>query len=263
MPAGSQIYVSAAIPDRPVAERIAALLQTEEGYDVHWEATELGALSASAEAAAARARCVLVVWSYSSATSRWVWQEATEAAARNALVQIEIDPVDRPVDGPCISLAEWNGSTRDPNWRNLMDALRAAVGLPQGQLPLKSQAAPALASGVLALCGAVAMSVGAQPASPDLLALLEPDAGPAPREIYAFGGPERPPELLEASSPAAISLIAPMDLEPLTFAALEPPPLMFNLSLLNPLEVPSIEINSIVYQASYQAEAEPSEEGGG
>jgi len=262
MPAGSQIYVSAAIPDRPVAERIAALLQTEEGYDVHWEETELGALSASAEAAAARARCVLVIWSYSSATSRWVWQEATEAAARNALVQIEIDPVDRPVDGPCISLAEWNGSTRDPNWRNLMDALRATVGLPQGQLPLKSQAAPALASGVLALCGAVAMSVGAQPASPDLVALLEPDAGPAPSEIYAFGGPEQPPELLEAG-PAAISLIAPMDLEPLTFPELKPTPPLYNLSLLNPLQAPSMEVNSVVYQAAFQSEAAPPKEGGG
>lgn len=262
MPAGSQIYVSAAIPDRPVAERIAALLQTEEGYDVHWEETELGALSASAEAAAARARCVLVVWSYSSATSRWVWQEATEAAARNALVQIEIDPVDRPVDGPCISLAEWNGSTRDPNWRNLMEALRAAVGLPQGQLPLKSQAAPALASGVLALCGAVAMSVGAQPAAPDLVALLEPDAGPAPREIYAFGGPERPLGSLE-TDPTAIALIAPMNLEPLSFPELEPTPPLYNLALLSPLRAPSLEISSLVYQASYQSETASTEEGGG
>jgi hypothetical protein len=262
MPAGSQIYVSVAIPDRPVAERIVALLQTEEGYDVHWEETELGALSASAEAAAANARCVLVVWSYSSASSRWVWQEAAEAAARNALVQIEIDPVDRPVDGPCIAFGEWNGSTRDPQWRQLMEALRAAVGLPQGQLPLKAQAAPAVASGLLALCGALAMTAGAEPTSPDLVALLGSSGSPAPTGVWAAGGSD---DLsLTALAPArnAIALVAPLDAVPLSMEPLQLETLQVSrLTALQPLRTPAFAIESITYQASFQAADTPEDDG--
>lgn len=189
MRAASQIYVSASIPDRPFAQRIVALLQAE-GYDVHWEATELGALSASAKEAAARARCVLVIWSYSSASSRWVWEEAQDAEARKALVQIEISPVGRPTEGPCISFADWDETSRAAEWRQLMEAVRGVVGRPAGDLPVKEQLAPAAAAGMIAAVGALAMNLGAAPPGSDIQRFA--DSGPTPltqEQAWAAGGP--------------------------------------------------------------------------
>jgi len=255
MRGGSQIYVSASIPDRPVAQKIVALLQSEEGYDVHWEETELGALSANAQAAAERARCVLVVWSYTSVSSRWVRQEALEAAARNALVEIEIARVGRPTNGECISFAEWDLSSRAPEWRRLMEKVRAVVGRPQGELPVKEQMSSAAGAAMLATVGAFTMMLGARPPSPDLLALSTTNVDPLGPINWAEGGPAA--DQLPAAAPLP-SLLAE---RPTPFSA---PPLDLQWGEpMKPLQqasidlIPAIEVG--VTTLAYNAEIESGE----
>lgn len=185
-----QIFIAASHHDRPIAQRIARLLQ-EAGYDVHWESTDLGVVGDAAAESARRARCVLVIWSFSSVTSRWVGDPALEAFERKALVQIEIDPVHRPIDGPCLSFAKWGEDTNSPEWRELKEALRAVCGRPNGDLPVREQALPAFAATLLAIASAGAMGMGLKPPAPSLSAFNPPDtlvAG-ADEQGWAQGGP--------------------------------------------------------------------------
>lgn len=169
-----QIFIVASNHDRPIAQCVAGLLQ-KEGYDVHWESTDLGVVSDAAAETARRARCVLAIWSVTSVTSRWVGDPALEAFERKALVQIEIDPVHRPIDGPCISFANWAEDTVSPEWRELKEALRAVCGRPNGDLPIREQALPAIAATLVVVASAGAMSMGIKPAAPSLEAFNAPE----------------------------------------------------------------------------------------
>lgn len=255
MRAGSQIYVSASIPDRPLAQDVVALLQAEEGYDVHWEESELRALSSNAIAAAEAARCVLVIWSYTSVSSRWVMQEALEANARNALVEIEIAPVDRPTDGECISFENWDKTTRAPEWRRLMEQVRAVVGRPRGDLPIKEQMSPTIGAAMLAAVGAITMMLGARPPSPDLLALVETSGDPGQPANWAVGGPERSQPFTPASEQLAALPIAfePVSIEIQWVAAPAP------LESAGLTHIPALEAEeiSLAYNAEFEAAPEP------
>lgn len=245
MRAGSQIYVSASIPDRPLAQQIVSLLQAA-GYDVHWEESELRALSSKAQVAASRARCVLVIWSYTSVSSRWVLEEALEAQARNALVEIEIAPVDRPTEGDCISFEDWDGTIRAPEWRSLMEEVRAVVGRPQGELPVKEQLSPAVGVAVVAVAGAIAMTLGAQAPSPDLLALELPTDPTQPTSL-AMGGPDD-------SIPAPASIAQPNPFTPpvidIQWGEAPPPLAQASIDLVPALEV---GVTTLAYNAQFES----------
>lgn len=184
-----QIFIAASHHDRPIAQRIARLLQ-EAGYDVHWESTDLGVVGDAAAETARQARCVLVIWSFLSVTSRWVGDPALEAFERKALVQIEIDPVRRPIDGPCISFANWPQDIASPEWRELKEALRAVCGRPNGDLPVREQAIPAIAATLLVMASAGAMALGLNPASPSLEAFNPPEtlSASSDEQGWAQGG---------------------------------------------------------------------------
>lgn len=184
-----QIFIAASHHDRPIAQRIARLLQ-ESGYDVHWESTDLGVVGDAAAETARQARCVLVIWSFLSVTSRWVGDPALEAFERKALVQIEIDPVRRPIDGPCISFANWPQDIASPEWRELKEAVRAVCGRPNGDLPVREQAIPAIAASLLVMASAAAMALGLNPAVPSLEAFTPDETLTASTEEqgWAQGG---------------------------------------------------------------------------
>lgn len=256
-----QIFIAASHHDRPIAQRIARLLQ-EAGYDVHWESTDLGVVGDAAAESARRARCVLVIWSFSSVTSRWVGDPALEAFERKALVQIEIDPVHRPIDGPCLSFANWAQDSSSPEWRDLKEALRAVCGRPNGDLPLREQALPAFAATLLAIASAAAMGMGVKPPAPSLSALNPPDtlmAG-ADEQGWAQGGPDIAMGADAASAKdeefEILSSPIPFDVEPIS----APAPRAASAARLRPAAFAPVEGPAARFLLAMQSR-DPSEEG--
>jgi TIR domain-containing protein len=88
----NDVFVSYARPDRPLAERLAAILE-RRGWSVWWDRKLLGgdAFSQEIEKALDESRCVIVLWSSSSVGSAWVNNEAAEGAKRHVLLPIQID----------------------------------------------------------------------------------------------------------------------------------------------------------------------------
>ncbi len=251
-----QIFIVASHHDRPIAQPIARMLQ-QAGYDVHWESTDLGVVGDAAAESARRARCVLVIWSFSSVTSRWVGDPAQEASERKALVQIEIDPVHRPIDGPCISFANWPEDTTSPEWRELKEAVRAVCGRPNGDLPVREQAWPAAAVALLAMASAAALFAGLKPITPSLEAFNTPETlvAEAEEQGWAQGGAYVTAGL-DAESAAAEVLDAsrPIPFEALPMAVTWRAGTSWRLraAVLTPVEVPT---------ASFQVAARTRERG--
>ncbi len=243
-----QIFIAASHHDRPIAQRIARLLQ-EAGYDVHWESTDLGVVGDAAAETARQARCVLVIWSFLSVTSRWVGDPALEAFERKALVQIEIDPVRRPIDGPCITFTNWPQDITSPEWRELKEALRAVCGRPNGDLPVREQAIPAIAASLLVLASAGAMALGLHPTSPSLEAFNPPETltastdeqGWAQGGVYVRAGEAVPAATAEAEAWVAPTLPLAITAEPLglNWRAAASPRLLS--AKLTPVEGPSVD----------------------
>ncbi len=128
------VFLSYSSADREAARRFADALG-KEGLTVWWDA----ALRAGEtfdeviENALKAAKSVIVLWSPRSVTSRWVRAEATLADRRNKLVPVIIEPCDRPIIFELThttDLSKWDGSTRDPSWRNMIKDLGRLVDLP-------------------------------------------------------------------------------------------------------------------------------------
>ena len=125
------VFLSYSSADREAARRFADGLG-EEGLSVWWDA----ALRAGEtfdeviENALKAAKCVIVLWSPRSVTSRWVRAEATLADRRNKLVPVIIEQCDRPIIFELThttDLSKWDGSTSDPAWRNMIKDLGRLV----------------------------------------------------------------------------------------------------------------------------------------
>ena len=135
------VFLSYSSADREAARRFAERLG-EEGLTVWWDA----ALRAGEtfdeviENALKAAKSVIVLWSPRSVTSRWVRAEATLADRRNKLVPVIIEPCDRPIIFELThttDLSNWDGSTSDPAWRNMIKDLGRLVELPSLRTPAK------------------------------------------------------------------------------------------------------------------------------
>ena len=75
-------------------------------------------------------KCVIVVWSSASITSRWVYAEATLADEQNKLVPVMIG--DCKIPPPfnvihCTDLSDWKGDTQHPPWQRVINAVRLNV----------------------------------------------------------------------------------------------------------------------------------------
>jgi adenylate cyclase len=80
------------------------------------------------------ASCMIVLWSATSVSSRWVRTEAGEGAQRNILVPILIDDVEIPLAFRRIqakSLVEWNGDETASAFGDLVDDIQAVAGPPR------------------------------------------------------------------------------------------------------------------------------------
>ena len=114
------LFLSYARDDQDIARRFAENLK-REGFDVWWDqALNPGeAFDQVTEEALAAASAVIVLWSKTSVSSRWVRAEATQANANHRLVPVMIEPCTRPIMFELThtaDLAQWRGNCDDPAW---------------------------------------------------------------------------------------------------------------------------------------------------
>lgn len=167
-----QVFVSYKRDDEARVGRLVRALEAS-GFDVWWDRGLPGGESwrANIEAALARARCVIVVWSSAStgAAGDFVRDEAAQAKARGILVPVLFDRVRAPLgfgEVQAIDLAHWRGSVRDPFFRDLAATCRAkleGVAAPRAQGPMarliRRLTVGGLAGGVSAAAFAFAANV--------------------------------------------------------------------------------------------------------
>jgi TIR domain/Carbohydrate binding module (family 6) len=123
-----QVFVSYARRDRDRAERIVRALEAH-GLVVFWDPeippgtqtynTYLGERLDEADRA-------VVLWTGSSAASRWVIEEANEALGRGKLVPVLLDDVEPPLgfrSVQTLDLRGWDGRPDDQRIRQLVDAI--------------------------------------------------------------------------------------------------------------------------------------------
>ncbi len=125
------VFVSYNREDLPLAQRVVDAL-VHEGINV-WLDMELKAGENYDEITEERlrsAKAVVVLWSSRSVKSRWVRAEATIGQRKNTLVPVMIEECDRPVMFELIQtndLSQWDGDRANPNWRKLVDVIRARI----------------------------------------------------------------------------------------------------------------------------------------
>lgn len=125
------IFLSYSREDQPVARRFAEAMQ-REGFNVWWDQTlSTGeAYDAVTEKALDEARAVVVLWSKTSVSSRWVRAEATTADRNGVLMPVMIESCRRPVMFELMQTAElghWQGEANDPSWRAFVADLKRLV----------------------------------------------------------------------------------------------------------------------------------------
>jgi adenylate cyclase len=131
----SDVFISYARPDEPVAKRVADAL-TAAGYRA-WRDDELPAHLVYADVIQERltsAGAVVVLWSKHAAKSQWVRAEADAARTLGTLVQVTIDGSIPPIpfnQVQCADLNGWGGDTTTPGWRKLAASVGALAGEPQ------------------------------------------------------------------------------------------------------------------------------------
>lgn len=124
----AEIFLSYARADQPRIERLAAALE-EAGFSLWWDShLRSGAEFADdIEAALNEAGRVIVAWSAHAVKSRWVRDEASEAAEQNKLVSLSLDGTAPPMgfrQFHATDMTSWNGG---PLPAALLDALGGGV----------------------------------------------------------------------------------------------------------------------------------------
>lgn len=127
----ARIFLSYASEDRDRAREIAADLEAL-GWAVWWDhKLQAGKTFAGViEAEIKKSDCVLVLWSKSSITSRWVRDEANEGLERGVLVPVLIDAVEPPMGFRSIHAANLighHGDQTSPGFRQLVADLKALL----------------------------------------------------------------------------------------------------------------------------------------
>jgi len=129
----SDIFISYFHHDRPHAEVLARALEAE-GLSVWWDRTIPAGRNFDQviEEALNATKVVIVLWSRGSVQSRWVLNEAEEAAARNILVPVFIEEKVRiPLAFKRIQAANlvgWEGSQEAPAFQDLVATLGQRTG---------------------------------------------------------------------------------------------------------------------------------------
>lgn len=136
----SDIFISYASTDRNKAERLAnAFIQ--QGWSVWWDRQIPPGKSFDEviEYALSAARCVIVLWSKESVSSRWVKTEAAEAAAKGILVPALIDQVSIPLEFKRIEAADLSDWQSDSPHLEFDQLLKTVAGILSDKTPTSTQ----------------------------------------------------------------------------------------------------------------------------
>jgi hypothetical protein len=130
----SDIFISYAKEDRGKAKDIAEALK-QQGLSVWWDRSipPGKTFDAVIEDALDAANCVIVLWSKTSVSSKWVKIEASEGNRRGILIPVLIDDVKIPLAFRRIQAADlrdWEGKLPHPEFNNLLNAIAEILGRP-------------------------------------------------------------------------------------------------------------------------------------
>jgi TolB-like protein/tetratricopeptide (TPR) repeat protein len=125
------VFLSYSREDQATVRRYAEALE-REGFKVWWDsALNPGeTFDQVTEQALKEAKAVVVLWSKTSVTSRWVRSEATQADRFGTLVPVTIEPCDRPIMFELthtMDLSGWNGDRNQAEWRAFVTGLKRLV----------------------------------------------------------------------------------------------------------------------------------------
>jgi tetratricopeptide (TPR) repeat protein len=128
----SDIFISYASNDRLKAASLADKLKGY-GWSVWWDRTIPPGRTFDdvIEEALSEAKCVIVLWSDASVSSKWVRAEAGEALNRNILIPALIEDLTPPLAFRQIQaapLVDWNGEGHHAGLRQLVRAVSSIVG---------------------------------------------------------------------------------------------------------------------------------------
>lgn len=142
----TDIFISYSRNDAATARRFADALEAA-GHRVWWDdALRSGdAFDEKIEQALRGAKAVVVLWSKTSVTSRWVRAEATLADRNKVLVPVMIEPCERPIIFELTHTAElshWKGDTGDKAWLGFVADIQKLVKKKRAKPPVP-KAAPA------------------------------------------------------------------------------------------------------------------------
>ncbi|HQR49158.1 MAG TPA: TIR domain-containing protein [Steroidobacteraceae bacterium] len=127
----ADVFISYARSDKArVAPLVAAIVS--RGWTVWWdpEITPGQEFDDMIDAEIAAAKAVMVVWTPTSVTSRWVRGEAREAADSNKLVPVRFDNARLPMDVRAIHTTDldgWKDDPQSPQAREFLQALGAMI----------------------------------------------------------------------------------------------------------------------------------------
>jgi hypothetical protein len=133
------IFISYARQDRTRAEAIARALE-DQGWSVWWDwnipagKTFRQVIQEQLD----KARCVIVLWSATSVTSKWVIEEASEGEERGILVPVFIEKVRPPLGFRSIHAADlvgWEGEPDAPAFRRLCSDVDRLIQRPKVASP--------------------------------------------------------------------------------------------------------------------------------
>jgi adenylate cyclase len=156
----ADVFVSYARGDKARVAPLVAAIQAQ-GWSVWWD-PEIDAgqqFDDQIEVELKSAKAVLVVWTPTSASSRWVRGEAREAADRGTLVPVRFEGASLPMDVRAIHTTEldgWGENTASAPFQSLLRSLSAMIARQSepsvettGVKPAPSTATPRLAICVL------------------------------------------------------------------------------------------------------------------
>jgi TIR domain-containing protein len=134
----SDIFISYARADKEKADLLANTF-SQKGWSVWWdrEIPPGKSFDEVIESALNSARCVIVLWSKDSVSSRWVKTEAAEGAARGILVPALIDNAPIPLEFKRIEAADLSDWQGDSSHREFDQLLRTVAGMVDHTAPAR------------------------------------------------------------------------------------------------------------------------------
>lgn len=142
----ADVFVSYARVDKARVAPIVAAIEAQ-GWTVWWD-PEIAAgqqFDDQIEAQLGAARCVLVVWTPTSVSSRWVRGEAREAADRGILVPVRFEDARLPMDVRALHTTDLDRWGDDPASQPFQEVLRALGSMMARNASPRADAARAVA----------------------------------------------------------------------------------------------------------------------